>query len=59
MGVSALCFALCCVFVVFVSVGVFRCPCCFLHWNVICHVNFGVCACAMETSESYTFGMRV
>ena len=60
MGVSALCFAFCsCLFVVFVSVAVFLCPRCFLPVNLICHLNFRVCACAMGTSERYRFRVVV
>ena len=60
MGVSAVCFAFCCcIFVVFVFAGVLRWPSCFLHVNLICHPNFRVCACAMDTTERYTFRVMV
>ena len=60
MGVSALCFAFCCWLLVgFVLADVFRCPRCFLYVNLICHLNFRVCACAMETTERYTFRVMV
>ena len=55
---SVLCVC-CCLFMVFVFFGVLCCLRWFYRVNLICHLNFQVCACATETSERYTFRVKV